>query len=376
MSKILCFGNFASDNMGDNAFFRAYEKHLAPHEVKAVNREEGPPVTHNGADLWMIGAGTYFKHDPQGLDYIFRSTDGYSRGKKVAYVGAGVDSVHKFTLGRIHEIREALLRVDLITVRDPYTQWWMTHQLGLPEESVHYRADLAFASDAPDPELSADMLADLKRHDRPMMAFVLRHWCAERFQIDALADIVALCIERLADEHGVLPVFCPTYGPKMYRQNLTPTVECQLACPYVSIAPETPEDVRQSVFAHMEMVFSIPLHGLILPTLYRVPTCGIAYSLKCTEAAKQLGIMEGVIHHDYIEHLTWQYQKDTAQFQAGKEWIAEQIANAYTNRAKVRGRFETLIPEYVASAASTFDLVNDLLEQECQQHPDATPWTR
>lgn len=330
----------------------------------AVNRPE-PEVKLSQADLTVSGGGSILTGDGCCVDHMTTILKAKAWNALTAVVGISAWDARLFTIERMQFIRTCLKEADLITVRDDYTQRFLTKQLEL-DAPVHFKADLAFASEAPPRSVGRQCLDALGAPPRNLMGFGLRIMFPKGNPLnETLAEVVADCADFMAEKHDVTPVFVSTYGTKWRDRHLRyPVVDRLKTSRYVVIDPDQyEEDEILSIMGNLDLMFAIPLHCLILPALYHVPGTGVIYGRKVAEYAKLLDVEEYFVSHDYLLRRLRQHDTESVKFARLRALLRETVEKAWLDRQATRTSYQQIVPSLVASALETYDLINLLLNR-------------
>jgi polysaccharide pyruvyl transferase WcaK-like protein len=213
----------------------------------------------------------------------------------------------------IERVRNALNKVDLITLRDRDSLSVLRH-MGIDSPEIHVTADAAFALPPSDEEgITAA---------RPYFCISLRNWANYP---PSMEREIAVFADYIADTYGFKAVFVPMRAVE--DTDISRRVIELMKSPGLMISPDIESEHTRAVVGGAEFVLGMRLHALIYALEKNVPVIGLVYSDKVRQ------------HMEYIEQ-PWHMPLNDISAERLKACADEILTNkaAITQKIKTAGQ--------------------------------------
>jgi colanic acid/amylovoran biosynthesis protein len=249
----------------------------------------------------------------------------------------------------------------LITIREPASYRYVTQDLGLPEDSVHLTADVAFLLEAcPPPNAASWRDAYRISRDRPLVAVAPSRGITGYAQLSADTHIDAWVrvIERLVQDMGAEVIVIPhvqTSLPDNDDRIIATTILKRLSHPErVTLAGWDHSAAEfKGIISECELVIGERMHACIAGLSSGVPTVAVGYSVKAN------GVMSSVFGEE-VDRLGVLVSVERFLEPA---YARTCVGNAWENRKQLRGILAGQQNSLRDAALSNFVLLREALHQ-------------
>jgi colanic acid/amylovoran biosynthesis protein len=321
-----------------------------------------------GSDLVLVTGGDLFSSDYGSIQPHLRPLElALDTDVPVAFIAQSI--------GPFESRREAAAwarvgrRARFVTVREQLSLRYVIDELGLPSNRVLLTADPAFLLPASSStEVSRILQAAGVSADAPLVTVAPSRAIAKYAKIERLAHMAAwqATISLLIREFGAEVLLIPhsqALAPDFDDRQIVNALSRLAADPRVHLADESLSASQfKGLIGRSALVIAERMHAAIAGLSSEVCTVAVGYSFKAR------GIMSGLFGPSASAEGVLLSVQDFIRTDRREAALRA----AWARREAIVGQLRTLLPAVRMSAASAFDLVEDLLVRTGRRSSDRT----